>query len=181
MSARILNPETFAHDIEAFVTAPSTPARSTPPADGAAGMPAAATLQGAPTAESRAIVARRILVVDSSPTDGKLAQSLLEPLGYRLEVATDAGSALAHVRLHPPDLILCDLQLPGGESFGFISLLKADARLRRIPFVFMSSAVCGEDDRRRGLALGADEFVLRPSDPQRLAGEITRRMAGGSR
>jgi two-component system cell cycle response regulator len=77
---------------------------------------------------------------------------------------------LAHQ--HGPELILSDVHMPGKDGYELIKAVKDDEQLRAIPFVFISSTVWGESDRRTGLALGAVKFILRPIEPLALLAEV---------
>jgi DNA-binding response OmpR family regulator len=59
-----------------------------------------------------------------------------------------------------------------GSGYDFIRAVKADTRLARIPFIFITSAMLEERDRARGLSMGAARFLVRPIEPQQLLTEI---------
>jgi CheY-like chemotaxis protein len=65
-----------------------------------------------------------------------------------------------------------------GGGFEFICLIKADVELKHIPFIFITSTMMDEADRERGLALGADRFLFRPTEPLTLLAEIERALSG---
>jgi two-component system cell cycle response regulator len=113
-----------------------------------------------------------ILVVDNSPVNIKLSRSMLEPFGYRIIAAKGVDEAMSLLRKESPDVILSDLHMPKKDGFDLIQAVKADAELRKIPFVFISSTVWGEREREVGLSLGADQFLIRPLEPQVLIDEI---------
>jgi two-component system cell cycle response regulator len=113
-----------------------------------------------------------ILVVDNLPVNLELARSILEPSGYKVITAGSMAEGLARAREAPCDLILSDVCMSGGTGFDFIRAVKADPRLRAIPFVFITSTMLDEQDRARGLALGAARFILRPIDPEAFLDEI---------
>ena len=109
-----------------------------------------------------------ILVVDNSPVNLQLARSTLEPFGYTIVEAGSVAEGLRTARSAPPDLILSDLHMPGQDGYDFIRAVKADASLRSIPFLFISSTVWRDKDRTDGLALGAQKFIIRPIEPMAL-------------
>ena len=82
------------------------------------------------------------------------------------------AAALALARDHPCDLILSDVCMSEGTGYDFIRAVKADPRLRDIPFVFITSTMTDEKDRATGLALGAARFLFRPVEPDALLVEI---------
>ena len=161
-----IEPQTFIDQIQPFLRKPAPAA------------PAQTPTQTAPAAESGAVPAtsppprHTILVVDDSRDNREFARNLLEPSGYRVNVATNVATALALVREAPPDLILSDLHMPGGSGFELVETLKADRKLRDIPFVFLSCTVWSDSDQRTGLERGADRFLIRPMELQSLLDEI---------
>lgn len=113
-----------------------------------------------------------ILVVDNLAVNLDLARSLLEPLGYRVRTAQSIAAALPVAREHPCDLILSDVCMGGESGYDLIRAVKADSRLRDIPFVFITSTFTNEADRTTGLSLGAVRYLFRPIEPDVLLAEI---------
>jgi two-component system, chemotaxis family, sensor kinase CheA len=105
-------------------------------------------------------IATSILVVDDSITSRSLERSILEAHGYRVRVAVDGLEALELLRLERADLIITDVQMPRMDGFGLVEALKADARLKEIPVIIVSSLESPED-QERGLLLGADAYVVK--------------------
>jgi len=96
---------------------------------------------------------------------------LLEAAGHTL-VGVDSGeAALLAARQAPPDLVLCDLQLPGLDGFAVMRGLKQADRLGAIPVVAVTAyAMVG--DRERVLAAGFDGYLSKPIDPERFTGQV---------
>jgi len=113
-----------------------------------------------------------ILVVDNSLVNIQLARSMLEPFGYRIIDAGGVDEAMKSLAEQTPDVILSDVHMPVKDGFDFIQELKADDELRKIPFVFISSTVWGDRERKQGLSLGAAQFIIRPIEPRALVKEI---------
>jgi len=113
-----------------------------------------------------------ILVVDDVHLNRELLRSILEPIGYQVSLAASVQEGLLLARQAPPDLIISDLHMPDQDGFMFITRIKSDPRLSRIPFVFVSASVWGEKDRLTGLNLGAVRFLIRPVEPQELLKEV---------
>ncbi|HYA16310.1 MAG TPA: response regulator [Bryobacteraceae bacterium] len=113
-----------------------------------------------------------ILVVDDSMTTRTLEKSILEAHGYRVRVAVDGMEALAHLRQETADLVIADIEMPRLNGFGLIEAMKQDAALRAIPVIIVSS-VERREDQERGLALGADAYIVkRKFDQEELLGAI---------
>jgi two-component system cell cycle response regulator len=125
-----------------------------------------------PAAVTRPPANRAILVVDNLPVNLDLARSILEPHGYKVTTADGAFEGLKLARQLPFDLILSDVCMFEGNGYDFIQEVKADPRLRAIPFIFITSTMMDDRDRARGLALGAARFLRRPIEPHTLLAEI---------
>ncbi len=101
-----------------------------------------------------------ILVVDDSLTTRTLEKSILEAHGYQVRLAFDGLEALTRLRAEHIDLIISDIQMPRLDGFGLLQAIKADAALKSLPVILVSSLEARED-RERGLALGADAYVVK--------------------
>ena len=101
-----------------------------------------------------------ILVVDDSMTTRTLEKSILEARGYRVRVAVDGVEALEKLRQERADLVIADIEMPRLNGFGLIEAMKKDRDLERIPVIIVSSLE-RRADQERGLALGADAYVVK--------------------
>lgn len=101
-----------------------------------------------------------ILVVDDSLTTRTLEKSILEAHGYVVRLAVDGVEALGRLRAEPVDLVISDIQMPRLDGFGLLQAIKGDAALKSVPVILVSSLEARED-RERGLALGADAYVVK--------------------
>ena len=112
-----------------------------------------------------------ILLVDDAPQERELIQACLEGLDLPLEVyaVRDGEQALAHLQSDKPrpHLVLIDLNMPGGGGHEVLTLRADDADLRTIPFVVLSGSE-SEDDVELAYALGANSYVVKPADFDRL-------------
>lgn len=102
-----------------------------------------------------------ILVVDDSVQNLEVLGRLMTHLGYDVQTASDGASALRSVALHPPDLVLLDVNMPGIDGFEVCRRLKDDPATRLIPIVLITT-LTESQDRIRGLEAGADDFVSKP-------------------
>lgn len=112
-----------------------------------------------------------ILVVDDMPENLQLLVHLLED-DYILRVASSGGRALemAH-RIPHPDLILLDICMPGMDGYSVLSALKVDPGTTNIPVIFVS-ALSEDADEKRGLELGAADYITKPIKPELLRARI---------
>ncbi|WP_263771297.1 response regulator [Propionivibrio soli] len=105
-----------------------------------------------------------ILVVDDTPDNLALMSSLLKD-EYRVKVANGGEKALRVAQGEtPPDLILLDIMMPGMNGYQVLEQLKADPRTREIPVVFLTAKAEVEDEKR-GLELGAVDYITKPISP----------------
>lgn len=103
-------------------------------------------------------MARRILVVEDEAPIREMVCFVLEQNGYQPLEAEDYDSAVTRLSEPFPDLVLLDWMLPGGSGIQFIKHMKREALTRDIP-VMMLTARGEEEDRVRGLEVGADDYI----------------------
>jgi two-component system chemotaxis response regulator CheY len=106
---------------------------------------------------------RRILVVDDSGAMRALIAAALEGLDVKLEI-DEAESGFAALRMlprHAYDLIVTDINMPDINGLELVSFVKRDPRYRSTPLVIVSTEGT-ERDRDKGLALGADAYLVKP-------------------
>ncbi|HET9684129.1 MAG TPA: response regulator transcription factor [Gemmatimonadaceae bacterium] len=121
---------------------------------------------------------QRVLVVDDEADIVALVAYHLARAGYRVSTASTGHDAREAARREQPALIVLDLMLPGLSGYEVLEQLRADASTRDIA-VLMLTARREEQDRIRGLSLGADDYLTKPFSPQELVlrvGAILRRM-----
>jgi len=102
----------------------------------------------------------RILVVDDSVTTRTLEKSVLEAHGYRVRVAVDGVEALQMLQSEPGDLVIADVEMPRMDGFGLLAAIRKDMRLRSLPVIIVTSLEKNEH-REKGLALGADAYIVK--------------------
>lgn len=101
------------------------------------------------------------LIIDDQPGAVKLLSRLAERTGYETVCASDGASGLDLARKHNPDLIMLDIGLPMVDGWQVLDELEQDPELNSIPTV----VVTVDDDRRRSLAAGAADHLVKPVDP----------------
>jgi two-component system cell cycle response regulator len=114
----------------------------------------------------------RILIVDDDALNIKLLAAQLTTKGYRIATAADGRTALDRVATDPPDLILLDIMMPGIDGYEVTKRLKANAETRDIPIILVT-ALTGDDEKERGLEVGADEFINKPVNYPELEARVT--------
>ena len=102
-----------------------------------------------------------VLVVEDTPASLKLLSDLLTEAGYYVRQAPNGELALWTAQSRPPELILLDIRMPGIDGFEVCRRLKATPELAQVPVIFLS-AQHDTDDKVRGFALGAVDFIPKP-------------------
>ena len=116
-------------------------------------------------------MAARMLIVEDNRANLDLMVYLLQAFGYSVEAAVDAFEALKHLDLHAPDLIICDVQLPGMDGYEFDRRIKARPELRDVPLVAVT-ALAMVDDRLKSRAAGFDGYLPKPISPETFVQEV---------
>jgi DNA-binding response OmpR family regulator len=111
---------------------------------------------------------RRILVVDDEERMVRFIRLNLEHDGFRVIEAFNGTQAINKVRASLPDLILLDIMMPDIDGF---EVLRTIREVSSVP-VIMLTAKGEEDDRVRGLELGADDYVTKPFSPRELVSRV---------
>ena len=119
----------------------------------------------------RTTAAARILLADDNADMRRYIQRLLGQ-SWQVEAAPNGLAALAAARARPPDLVLCDVMMPGLDGFELLRELRADERTREIP-VIMLSARAGEEARIEGLESGADDYLIKPFSARELLARVS--------
>jgi diguanylate cyclase (GGDEF)-like protein/PAS domain S-box-containing protein len=102
-----------------------------------------------------------VLIVEDTPASLKLLSDLLTEAGYYVRQAPNGELALWTAQSRPPELILLDIRMPGIDGFEVCRRLKDSPQLRHVPVIFLS-AQHDTDDKVRGFALGAVDFIAKP-------------------
>ena len=107
----------------------------------------------------------RVLVVDDQYINRYLLEKLLEGNGLEVISAVDGIDAFEKVQAGGIDLIISDVLYPKMDGFQFCREIKSNPTYKHIPFVFYTAAYTEEKDREFAFRLGADRYILKPTDP----------------
>ena len=106
------------------------------------------------------VVKRRLLIADDSLTTRTLLRNIMLSAGYEVETAIDGVDAWHKATTMKFDCIMSDIEMPNMNGWEFCERVKRDARLADTPIVLVTS-LSKEDERRRGLELGADAYIVK--------------------
>jgi signal transduction histidine kinase/DNA-binding response OmpR family regulator/HAMP domain-containing protein len=111
-----------------------------------------------------------VLVIDDEPSVCHLLSRFLSKEGFRVEIATGGEEGLRLARELQPDVITLDVLMPGTDGWAVLAMLKSDPDLASIPVIMLTII----DDKSKGYALGASEYMTKPIDRERLTATLSK-------
>ncbi|NTV11743.1 MAG: response regulator, partial [Zoogloea sp.] len=135
-----------------------------------------ATAQAAaPPADIPAAVRRRVLLVEDSLTTRTQEKRILEAAGYEVVTAVDGIDGYAKLGQADFDIVVSDINMPNLDGLALTELIRRDKRHHDLPVVLVTS-LSSEEDRRRGMEVGADAYIAKPAFDQRMLLESLQRL-----
>ena len=119
---------------------------------------------------------KKILVIEDNTEVRENLCEILELANYETYQAENGVIGIEQVKACNPDLILCDVMMPVLDGFGVLRILSRDSELMHIPFMFLT-AKAEKSDFRKGMGLGADDYITKPFDEVELLDAIEIRLA----
>ncbi len=114
---------------------------------------------------------KKILVIEDSLTMQRLLSYVLEKEGYDVQIASDGVEGLEKARAIKPDLVFTDLMMPIKDGYEVCREIRADEHLKDIILIILTAR--GQDsDVEKGLAAGADDYVMKPFDPPKVVERV---------
>jgi type IV pilus assembly protein PilB len=127
-------------------------------------------------AEPAATPGGRILVVEDSQTIGSVVKYFLELEGFQVTVVENGLLGLEMALQDCPDLIVSDVNMPGMSGLAMVKALRLDPRTSRVRIMMLTSESSAESEAD-GFAAGADDYILKPVEPKRLAARVKAMLA----
>ncbi|NTW01710.1 MAG: response regulator [Oscillochloris sp.] len=112
-----------------------------------------------------------VLIIEDNAANLELMTYLLDAFGHSVCAARDGAEGLIAVRSNPPDVIICDVQIPKVDGFEVARRLKSDSNLRHIPLIAVT-ALAMVGDRDRILASGFDGYIAKPIEPEQFVRQV---------
>lgn len=112
-------------------------------------------------------MSRRILIVEDEAPIREMLGFVMEQHGYQAVEAHDYDTGLRQISEPYPDMVLLDWMLPGGSGIQLAKKIKSDDFTRNIPII-MLTARGEEEDKVKGLEVGADDYITKPFSPKEL-------------
>jgi len=123
---------------------------------------------------------KTILIIEDNADIRENLAEILALAGYTSLTAPNGKVGAATALQHRPDLILCDIMMPELDGYGVLHILSKQQATADIPFVFLT-AKSEKDDFRRGMSLGADDYITKPFDDVQLLETIAARLRKSER
>ncbi|MES2785383.1 MAG: response regulator [Pseudomonadota bacterium] len=123
---------------------------------------------------------KRVLIVDDKEENLYYLQVLLNGHGFVTELARHGAQALVMARRTRPDLVISDLLMPVMDGYTLLRHWKLDPALRQVPFVVYTATYTEPEDERLALDMGADAFILKPSEPEDFLAHVEAVLAAGA-
>lgn len=122
----------------------------------------------------------KILVIEDNTGVRENIQEILELSGYSVETAENGKAGVERALQGRPDLILCDIMMPELDGLGVLRILGKNPVTAGTPFIFLT-AKAEKEDFRRGMGLGADDYITKPFDDVNLLDTIEMRLQRSQR
>ncbi|WP_411275443.1 response regulator [Daejeonella sp.] len=116
-----------------------------------------------------------LIIEDNDDIRGSTAE-ILELTGYDVHVAENGRKGVELAITHLPDIILCDIMMPELDGYGVLYLLSKNEQTAGIPFIFIT-AKTERGDMRKGMEMGADDYLTKPFDDMELLNAIETRLS----
>lgn len=120
-------------------------------------------------------MSKTILLIDDDATMLELTTRVLEHEGYAVLAADNGRRALELTDRTLPDLVLCDVSMPGIDGFGVLRALGQTPHFAEVPFIFVS-AMAERADVRKGMDMGADDYLTKPFKATELLSAVESRL-----
>ena len=120
---------------------------------------------------------KRVLICDDEPYVVESVSYVVRKAGFDVLTAEDGDAALAVVRREKPDLVFLDIMMPGLSGDEVCRRLKNDPSTKQA-YVVILTARGQEEDERRAMEMGADEFMTKPFSPRKLRDKLIQILGG---
>ncbi|MDZ7952361.1 response regulator [Nostoc sp. DedQUE09] len=117
----------------------------------------------------------KILVIEDEPESRDIFLDSLQAEGFEAIAAENGLVGIQQAQEHLPDLVLCDILMPGLDGYGVLTTLRQNPLTATIPFIFLS-AKSTKTEIRHGMNLGADDYLTKPSTVEELLEAIATRL-----
>ena len=118
---------------------------------------------------------KTLLLIEDHQVIRENTAELLELAGYAVQVAENGKAGVALALTARPDLVICDIMMPVLDGYGVLQIFNQHPQLAGVPFIFLT-AKTERADLRRGMELGADDYLTKPFDSSELLSAVAGRL-----
>ncbi|MFM7903168.1 MAG: response regulator transcription factor, partial [Bacteroidota bacterium] len=104
---------------------------------------------------------KTLLLIEDHPDMRENTTEILELAGYKVIAAENGKAGIDAALKNIPDLIICDVMMPELDGYGVLHVLSKNPKTSGIPFIFLT-AKSEKEDFRKGMSLGADDYITKP-------------------
>jgi two-component system sensor histidine kinase/response regulator len=119
---------------------------------------------------------QRVLIIDDSAEVRDVIATTLERFGFSTRQAIDGTTGVQLAREWKPNLILCDVRMPGMDGHRTLEAIRESPTTATTPFIFLTAAL-EKSDMRRAMGSGADDYLTKPFTAEELVEAVTARLA----
>ena len=125
--------------------------------------------------EANTATAKKILLIEDNEAMRENTAEILQLAGYDVYTSPNGKEGVEQAAKEKPDLIICDIMMPVLDGYGVLHLLSKNEETNSIPFIFLT-AKSERSDFRKGMEMGADDYVTKPFDDIELLNAIEKRL-----
>jgi CRP/FNR family transcriptional regulator, cyclic AMP receptor protein len=118
---------------------------------------------------------KQLLLIEDNNEIRENTAEILELAGYKVQTAENGKVGVELALQQKPDLIICDIMMPVLDGYGVLHLINKNAELTGIPFIFLT-AKAERSDFRKGMEMGADDYITKPFDDIELLNAVESRL-----
>ena len=118
---------------------------------------------------------KKLLLIEDNPDVRENSAEILTMAGYEVRTAENGKVGVEMVKMERPDLIICDIMMPILDGFGVLHVLSMSEETAAIPFIFLT-AKTERADIRKGMEMGADDYLTKPYDDVELLKAVESRL-----
>ncbi|MEO6541129.1 MAG: response regulator [Ferruginibacter sp.] len=118
---------------------------------------------------------KHLLLIEDNNQIRENTAEILELAGYKVRTAENGKTGVEMAMKEKPDLIICDIMMPVLDGYGVLHLLHKNPELTAIPFIFLT-AKAERSDLRRGMEMGADDYITKPFSDIELLNAVESRL-----
>ena len=118
---------------------------------------------------------KKILLIEDDAIVRENTAEILKLANYNVLTSDNGKDGIAKANTYQPDLIICDILMPELDGYGVLQIMMRNEELQKIPFIFMT-AKTNHSDIRKGMNLGASDYITKPFEESELLSAIESRL-----